>query len=167
MSRNESFTCLYVFWTVFSLVECSLEFVFKQARSIKIERASSNVNESVVIGQRVSCRVRHVTHITNLTAINLRTNSCIKAASVVQFGRLFFTVYISTSAFKIKLVSSQSEPRVHRLACNICDSTRVLLVCRWRHGGHVGGQEQKHFSPLGTSRKKFYCTDPQHGCLVK
>ena len=27
---------------------------------------------------------------------------------------------------------------------------RVLLVCRWRHGGHVGGQEQKHYSPLGT-----------------
>ena len=25
----------------------------------------------------------------------------------------------------------------------------VLLVCKWRHGGHVGGQEQKHFSPLG------------------
>ena len=26
----------------------------------------------------------------------------------------------------------------------------VLLVRTWRHGGHVGGQEQKHFSPLGT-----------------
>ena len=26
----------------------------------------------------------------------------------------------------------------------------VLLVCTWRHGGHVGDQEQKHFSPLGT-----------------
>ena len=25
----------------------------------------------------------------------------------------------------------------------------VLLVCKWRHGGHVGGQEQKPFSPLG------------------
>ena len=25
-----------------------------------------------------------------------------------------------------------------------------LLVCTWRHGGHVGDQEQKHFSPLGT-----------------
>ena len=25
----------------------------------------------------------------------------------------------------------------------------LLLVCKWRHGGHVGGQEQKHFSPLG------------------
>ena len=27
---------------------------------------------------------------------------------------------------------------------------KQLLVCTWRHGGHVGGQEQKYFSPLGT-----------------
>ena len=27
---------------------------------------------------------------------------------------------------------------------------KQLLVCTRRHGGHVGGQEQKHFSPLGT-----------------
>ena len=33
--------------------------------------------------------------------------------------------------------------KLHRPACQ-------LLVCTWRHGGHVGGQEQKHFSPLGT-----------------
>ena len=26
----------------------------------------------------------------------------------------------------------------------------ILLVCTWRHGRHVGGQKQKHFSPLGT-----------------
>ena len=25
-----------------------------------------------------------------------------------------------------------------------------MLVCTWRHGFHVGSQEQKHFSPLGT-----------------
>ena len=35
----------------------------------------------------------------------------------------------------------------------------LLLVCTWRHGGHVGCKEQKHFSPLGTkpyfSRKFF------------
>ena len=35
-----------------------------------------------------------------------------------------------------------------------CETTElssklVLLVCKWRHGGHVGSQEQKHFSPLG------------------
>ena len=27
---------------------------------------------------------------------------------------------------------------------------KILLVCTLRHGGHVGSQEQKHFSPLGT-----------------
>ena len=26
----------------------------------------------------------------------------------------------------------------------------LLLVCTWLHGGHVGGEEQKHFSPPGT-----------------
>ena len=26
----------------------------------------------------------------------------------------------------------------------------VLLVCTWRYGGHIGDQEQKHFSPQGT-----------------
>ena len=30
------------------------------------------------------------------------------------------------------------------------NKNRVLLVCSWRHGGHVGGQEQKRLSPLGT-----------------
>ena len=49
--------------------------------------------------------------------------------------------------------------------------TLILLVCRWRHSGHLGDQEQKHFCSLGSnhyfpvnySRKQFYCTDPQHG----
>ena len=26
----------------------------------------------------------------------------------------------------------------------------LLLVCKWRHGGQVGGQEKKHFSPMGS-----------------
>ena len=167
MSRNESFKCLCVFWTVFSLVECSLEFVFKQARSIKIERASSNVNQRVVIGQRPSCRVRHVTHITKLTAINLRTNSYIKEASVAQFRRLFFTVNIWTSAFKIKLVSSQSEPHVHRPACNICaqlnSSIAGLQVTTWRPCWWL---RKKAFISSGNFEKKFYCIDPQHGRFV-
>ena len=42
------------------------------------------------------------------------------------------------------------------------------------HGGCVGGQEQKHFSPLGTnlyfhvnsSRKKYCCIGHQHGRLI-
>jgi len=29
-----------------------------------------------------------------------------------------------------------------------------LLVCTWHHGSHVGGQEQKHFSPL--ENKLYY-----------
>ena len=57
----------------------------------------------------------------------------------------------------------EGQPHMHRT---------LLLICTWRHSGHVGGQEQKHFSPLGTKlyfhvnslRKKFYCIDPQHGC---
>ena len=32
----------------------------------------------------------------------------------------------------------------------------LLLVCTWRHGGHVGCKEQKHFSPLGT-KPYFSC----------
>ena len=56
------------------------------------------MNERVVIDQRSSCRDRHVTHITNLTPLNQRTNSYIKAASVAHLGRLFFTVNIWTSA---------------------------------------------------------------------
>ena len=52
--------------------------------------------------------------------------------------------------------------------------TLILLVCRWLHSGHLGRQEQKHFSSLGSnlyfhvnySRRQFYCTDPQHGRLV-
>ena len=54
------------------------------------------------------------------------------------------------------------------------NDSEILLVCMWCHGGHVSGQEQMHFSPLGTrlyfhvnsSRKNLYCIDPQHGCLV-
>ena len=49
-----------------------------------------------------------------------------------------------------------------------------LLVCRWRQGGHGGGWEQKHFSPLenkiyfyvNSSRNNFCCIGPQHGHLV-
>ena len=41
------------------------------------------------------------------------------------------------------------------------------------HAGHVGGQEQRHFPPLGTklyfhmiSSRKFNCIDHQHDHLV-
>ena len=44
-----------------------------------------------------------------------------------------------------------------------------LLDCKWRHGGHVIGQEQKKFLTLFSCKffgKKFFCIDPQHGRLV-
>ena len=51
----------------------------------------------------------------------------------------------------------------------------ILLVCTWRHGGHVGGQEQKHFSPLGTklyfhvnsSRKYSFVLTPNMAALSR
>ena len=52
---------------------------------------------------------------------------------------------------------------------------RELLVCTRRHGGHVGGQEQKHFSPLGTklyfhvnsSRKYSFVLTPNMAALSR
>ena len=32
----------------------------------------------------------------------------------------------------------------------LSDEQLSLLVCTWRYGSNVGGQEQKNFSPLGT-----------------
>ena len=51
----------------------------------------------------------------------------------------------------------------------------LLLVCTWRHGGHVGGQEQKHFSPRGTklyfhvnsSRKYSFVLTPNMAALSR
>ena len=50
-----------------------------------------------------------------------------------------------------------------------------MLVCTWRHGGYVGGQEQKHFSPLGTklyfhvnfSRKYSFVLTPNMAALSR
>ena len=47
--------------------------------------------------------------------------------------------------------------------------------CTCRHGGHVGGQEQKHFSPLGTklyfhvnySRKYSFVLTPNMAALSR
>jgi len=39
-----------------------------------------------------------------------------------------------------------------------------MLVCTLCYGGNVSGQQQKHFSPLGSelhSSKKNYCIDQQ------
>ena len=46
------------------------------------------------------------------------------------------------------------------------------MLARDRHGGHVGGEEKKHFSPLVTLfsckffKKKLFCIDLQHDRLV-
>ena len=56
-----------------------------------------------------------------------------------------------------------------------CVVSSILLVCTWRHGGHVGGQEQKHFSPLGTklyfhvnsSRKNSIVLTPNMAALSR
>ena len=54
-------------------------------------------------------------------------------------------------------------------------SAELLVVCTWPHGGHVGDQEQKHFSPLGTQlhfhvystkNMTIYRFDHQHGRLI-
>ena len=50
-----------------------------------------------------------------------------------------------------------------------------LLDCTWRHSGHVGGKEQKHFSPLRTklhfhvnsSRKNSIVLKPKMGALSR
>ena len=40
----------------------------------------------------------------------------------------------------------------------------LLMVCKWRHGGHVGGQEQKHFSPLGN--ELYFDANLAQKCLL-
>ena len=40
-----------------------------------------------------------------------------------------------------------------------------LLVCTWRHGGHVDGQEQKHVFPLGT-KLHFHLNFLWKNCIV-
>ena len=43
-----------------------------------------------------------------------------------------------------------------------------LLVCTWRHGGHVGGQEQKHFYfHVNSSRKYSFVLTPNIAALSR
>ena len=49
----------------------------------------------------------------------------------------------SVSQSANQLISRSINPSINQ-------PVNQLLVCMWRHGGNVGGQEQKHFSPLGT-----------------
>ena len=46
------------------------------------------------------------------------------------------------------------------------DFVLLLLVCTWRHGGHVGGQEQKHFSPLGTKLYFHVNFSRKYSCVL-
>ena len=60
---------------------------------------------------------------------------------------------------------------VAKTRCSFLQDSK-LLVCTWRHNGHVGGP--KHFSPLETKpyfhvnlgKKKLYCIDHHHGRLI-
>ena len=119
------------------------------------------MNERVVIDQRSSCRDRHVTHITNLTPLNQRTNSYIKAASVAHLGRLFFTgQYLNQRTHTVNRVFiGQRATSVTQLEyCWFAgdDSAAMLVVKR------------KSISLLWELReKKLHCIERQHGCLVK
>ena len=62
-----------------------------------------------------------------------------------------------------------------KLMPDIFWSALLLLVCTWRHGGHVGAQEHKHFFSLWTksyfhvnsSRKNLCCFDPNTAALSR
>ena len=41
----------------------------------------------------------------------------------------------------------------------------LLMVCIWRHGGHVGWQEQWSVSPLGT-KLYYYANSAKRNCIV-
>ena len=94
---------------------------------------------------------------------------------------LFLTVEIHRMIVRISLLKKTViwETVECYFAKNYGFAIRIflLLVCTWRHGGHVGGQAQKHFSPLGTklyfhvnsSRKYSFVLTPNmaalsHGC---
>ena len=97
----------------------------------------------------------------------LRTTTCVYLSTVCSQNHVFFPSW-RVAFFR----RSDSAPQFFLLpphslnACNrlVDRSSRwyltwspepltplwsVLLVCTWRHGGHVGGQEQEHFSPMG------------------
>ena len=48
---------------------------------------------------------------------------------------------------------------------------KEFLVCTWRHGSHVGGQELNKKTLFSFSckffEKKYHCFDPKHGHLFK
>ena len=92
----------------------------------------------------------------------LKTSVEQRARAVSSPGSCLFTSAYSTNV--------NTSPK------SLCCAEPVqLLVCMWRHGGHVGGQEQKHFSPLGTklyfhlnsSRKYYFVLTPNMAALSR
>ena len=65
--------------------------------------------------------------------------SCCKNTERMLTAQLFSWRLIPLLMFP--KFSGRSERRSKRY--------KQLLVCKWRHGSHVGGQKQKSFSPLG------------------
>ena len=67
---------------------------------------------------------------------------------------LVFSRQTGFSSANIRLLInrwSKTEPAIpSRRLLGSAGRVGSLLVCTWCHGGHVDGQEQKHFSPLGT-----------------
>ena len=73
-----------------------------------------------------------------------------------RFWSVFIAIHFATHGFVLRTASLRPKlnipPPTKKKSIGTQDQepiTSVLLVCTLRHGGHVGGQEQKHISPLG------------------
>ena len=60
----------------------------------------------------------------------------------------FFLNFVACTRIALEQICFQQGKLT--VDCGQMNYRSILLVCPWRHGGHVGGQEQKHFSPLGS-----------------
>ena len=108
------------------------------------------------------------------------STTTIPQKSVLTGGILFLRLQCflfrscPTYVFRRSLRNEGGRKWLHCLVEMIV-KTLKLLVCTWRHGGHVGGQEQKHFSPLGTklyfhvnsSRKYSFVLTPNMAALSR
>ena len=110
------------------------------------------------------------------TTGNLSTNLCFNCFCVNWKSSLKYLLAFLVRAEKRKEKSIRNLQReIWPNKFHIYVKNTVLLVCTWRHGGHVGGQEQKHFSPLGTklyfhvnySRKYSFALTPNMAALSR
>ena len=60
----------------------------------------------------------------------------------------FFLNFVACTRIALEQICFQQGKLT--VDCGQMNYRSILLVCPWRHGGHVGGLEQKHFSPLGS-----------------